>query len=356
MTGQRRPFPLDEYVDRQQRAANAAARAGLDALLVWSRGGGTNDRHGNVLYLANAYSPFPFVPDNPPSWAGRAHAVLLLPVEGATELLIDVPYYDAEALAVEAVRVAPDMLAGVAALIRERGLERGRIGLVGSDVLPVGWYWHLRELVPGLQWVPADHMLDRLRQVKSPAEQALIRDVTARGVAVMTALLDAVVPGHTEADAAGVALQAMATLGVMPYELHLASGPDAHQYTRSRMPSWDWERPLQEGELFHVDMFGAYQGYYFDFARTVVVGGSEPTPEQARLMRAARESVYAVIEAIRPGVTARDLALAGYRVLERYGLAAASDVGQGGRASAFAAFGHSLGGAVGGSLAGHREP
>jgi Xaa-Pro aminopeptidase len=343
MAEHRRPFPVEEYASRRQRAAAAAAQEGLDALLVWSRGGGTNDRHGNALYLANAYSPFPFVPDNPPTWTGRAHAVILLPIEGEAELLIDVPYYDAESIAIDRVRVAPNMLAGVAELVRERGLERSRVGLVGSDVLPVGWFWQLQDLLPNLRWVPADHILDRLRAIKSPAEQALIREVTARGVAVMTALLDAAQPGRTEGDAVGAALQTMASLGVMPYELHVASGPDAHQYTRSRMPSWDWERPLQAGDLFHVDMFGAYQGYYFDFARTIVVGSGEPTGEQVRLMRVARDSVYAVIEAIRPGVTGRELALAGYQVLERYGLAAASDVSQGGRASAFAAFGHSLG-------------
>ncbi len=338
-----RPFSEEEYASRRERAVAAAQLEGMDGLLVWSRGGGTNDRHGNAVYLANAYSSFPFVPDNPPLWAGRAHAVLLLPVGGPSELLVDIPYYDAEGVAIDRVRVSPNMLTGVAELLREKGLERGRIGLVGCDVLPVGWYWHLHESLPDLRWVPADHILDRQRAIKSPAERALIREVAARGVSVMTEMLAGVQPGRTEGQVVGTALAAMAASGVMPYELHVAAGPDAHQYTRARMPGWDADRPLHAGEMFHVDMFASFHGYYFDFARTVIVGDAAPTPDQARLMRAARDAVYAVIDAVRPGATGRELAAAGYAMLERYGLAGASDVSKGGRASALAGFGHSLG-------------
>ncbi|HEX5993289.1 MAG TPA: Xaa-Pro peptidase family protein [Thermomicrobiales bacterium] len=338
-----RPFSEEEYVSRRERAVAVAQTEGMDGLVVWSRGGGTNDRHGNALYLANAYSSFPFVPDNMPLWGGRAHAVLILPVGGPSQLIVDIPYYDAEGVAVDQVRMSPNMLDAVADVLREMGLDRGRIGLVGCDVLPVGWYWHLHEALPELQWVPADHILDRQRAIKSPAEQALIREVAARGVSIMTQLLAAVEPGRTEGQVVGTALAAMASAGVMPYELHVAAGPDAHQYTRARMPGWDAERPMQAGEMFHVDMFASYQGYYFDFARTVIVGDTAPTVEQERIIRAARDAVYAVINAIRPGVTGRELAAAGYDALERSGLAGSSDVSKGGRASALAGFGHSLG-------------
>lgn len=338
-----RPFSDEEYATRRERAAAAAAAEGLDALLVWSRGGGTNDRTGNAIYLANAYSSFPFVPDNQPLWAGRAHAVVILPVRGPAELVVDIPYYDAEGIALPDVRVHANVLDGVAELLHQRGLERGRVGLIGCDVLPVGWYWRISELLPELQWVSADHILDRQRAVKSPAEQAVIREAAARGVDVMSRMLAGVQPGRTEGEIVGDALARMAALGVMPYELHVVAGPDAHQYTRARMPGWDAERPLQSGEMFHVDVFAAWQGYYFDFGRTAIVGGITPTPEQARLMGAARDSVYAVIDAIRPGATGRELSAAGYAVLEQYGLAGASDMSQGGRASALAGFGHGLG-------------
>jgi Xaa-Pro aminopeptidase len=338
-----RPFTDEEYASRRARAAEAAAAEGLDALLVWSRGGGTNDRAGNAIYLANAYSSFPFVPDNPPLWAGRAHAAIVLPVDAEPTLLVDIPYYDAEGVALRDVRVRTNMLDGLAEVLRERGLERGRIGLVGCDVLPVGWYWRLAELLPDLRWVPADHILDRQRAIKSPSEQAVIRESAARGVDVMSRMLAGVQPGRTEGEIVGDALARMAALGVMPYELHVVAGPDAHQYTRARMPGWDAERPLAAGEMVHVDMFAAWQGYYFDFGRTAIVGGVEPTAEQARLMNATRDAVYAVIDAIRPGVTGRELAVAGYAALERFGLAGSSDISQGGRASALAGFGHSLG-------------
>src|SRR5829696_2043496 len=120
-----RPFSEEEYAARRERAVAAAEAEGMDGLIVWSRGGGTNDRHGNALYLANAYSSFPFVPNNMPLWGGRAHAVLFLPVGGPSQLIVDIPYYDAEGVAVDQVRVSPNVLDAVADALREKGLDEG---------------------------------------------------------------------------------------------------------------------------------------------------------------------------------------------------------------------------------------
>mgnify|MGYP000849799528 CR=1 FL=1 len=63
----------------------------LPGRLVVSRGGGTLDRYGDVLYLTNFYTHFPFIPDFEGSWSARAHTFLVLPVDEPPELLIDVP-------------------------------------------------------------------------------------------------------------------------------------------------------------------------------------------------------------------------------------------------------------------------
>ena len=76
------PIQPEEFAGRRIAAAKAARQAGLDGLLVCSRGGGTLDRYADVMYLTNHYSSFPFIPDVEGKWTGRAHSFLVLPVMG----------------------------------------------------------------------------------------------------------------------------------------------------------------------------------------------------------------------------------------------------------------------------------
>src|SRR6188472_1645872 len=77
----------EEYSERQHRARELAERAGASGVVVIGRGGGTYDRHGDLWYLTGHYQTFPYLHDRPPLWSGRAHAVLVLPVEGESLLI-----------------------------------------------------------------------------------------------------------------------------------------------------------------------------------------------------------------------------------------------------------------------------
>ena len=100
-----------------------AAAAGLDGLLVCSRGGGTVDRYANVFYLANFYSSFPFVPDRKPDWAARAHSFLLLPSAGRPLLVTDMPVRAGE-VPVEDVLTADDVMPGSRRASRRGSMTR----------------------------------------------------------------------------------------------------------------------------------------------------------------------------------------------------------------------------------------
>ena len=57
-----------EYETRRQRAGEMAAGAGLDGLLVCSRGGGTLDRFADIFWLSGFYTQFPYLPDVAGYW------------------------------------------------------------------------------------------------------------------------------------------------------------------------------------------------------------------------------------------------------------------------------------------------
>ena len=79
-----------EFEERWSRAAGEVRRSGFDALLVCSRGGGALDRYGDVMYLTNFYSSFPFIPDCGAHWSARAHPFVLLDADGRAGLIADI--------------------------------------------------------------------------------------------------------------------------------------------------------------------------------------------------------------------------------------------------------------------------
>jgi len=174
-------------------------------------------------------------------------------------------------------------------------------------------YLGLRDELRDAELVRADRLVEDLRLIKSPAEQKIIRHACAVGNATLEALIDAVVEGATEADAVAAASTVLIAQGGVLYDAASASGPWSHQYTHARLPSADPNRRFERGDLFHVDCYGAYGGYFFDFARSRVVG-DEPTDRQLELLEAVIEGVETICAAIKPGMTAGDV----YAVAEEW--------------------------------------
>src|SRR5262249_27459692 len=76
-----------EFRDRQQRVREAAAAAGFDGAIVWSRGGAFMDMSADVLWLTNHYSQQPYMGDEAGIGSARSHGVCVLPVNGPTTVV-----------------------------------------------------------------------------------------------------------------------------------------------------------------------------------------------------------------------------------------------------------------------------
>ena len=126
----------EEFAERRSRAAEMADAEGLKGLLVCSRGGGTLDRFGDVFYLANYYTSFPYIPDLPHVWSARAHTFVVLSAKGDCILVTDAPNDGQTALAEENVIYTDLVLDGVLDAMQRLEMESGSVGLVGGDVLP----------------------------------------------------------------------------------------------------------------------------------------------------------------------------------------------------------------------------
>jgi len=332
----------DEYRQRARRLAEEASARGLQAVLAWSKGGGTVDRYADVLYLTNHYTQFPHIPDLPPYWAGRGHAACLVTKEGEAILLSEIADWRRDLVTADRVIVDLDLTRAVGNLLSELHLDQSRVGLAAAESMVLGSWRLLRSHSPGVEWIPVDDALERMRAIKSPAEITIIRRAVQVGDAIMGAMLKACIPGSTEADVAAAGYSAGIVLGAAPYDLPGASGPNSNSFSHGSLPSWSMRR-LETGDIYHSDMYGAYHGYYYDFTRSRVVG-AEPTPDQRAILEGAIGTVEAVLNGLTIGTTFSEAYYRGERFLKENGFdAGTTENVVSGLGQAFPSFGHSLG-------------
>jgi Xaa-Pro aminopeptidase len=314
------PVPSDEIHERQERSRQLAHAQGLDALLVISRA--FYDRPGSLAYLTNHFPPFPSSVFTETA-RGLGHGVFLLPTSGPTALLTDGAGVRTDIVVADEFEGDMDLAGRLLALLKARKLDKGRLGVVGSDILPWMWYKQLTSALTGLTLVPADEIVEGQRRIKSETEIQRLREA---------------------ADIAGVGLAAAigaATLGAPELEINasgtgaaMRAGADFVRYVRVHSGPWAkggarWpqamDRRVQPGDLINIDIIGAHRGYGFDVLRSVVVG--EPNSAQRQLLEAALHATEAAVAAARPGASVESVIAAAGRIAEQAGYKLSGFVG-----------------------------
>jgi Xaa-Pro aminopeptidase len=339
------PIPRMEYTQRRERLRTLAAERGLDGLLVVSRGANGADWGADIVYLTNHYSAFPQIPDRPGQWSGRGYAGLVMPTDAEGTLVVEIPDWRTDLVAIDDVRVELDLWAGLAAALRDRGLASARVGLIGRESLLHITIDRIRDELPELRLSWADDLIEDMRRIKSSSEISLMRESTRVGGEMVQAFVEAALPGATEADCVLAAMQAGIPQGAFPLDIPVASGEHVDHFLWDRMPSWNWQRQLQPGDMIHPDMYGTVGGYFYDMVRTTVVGRSV-TDAQREVLEASIAVVEHIIDGMGPGVVCGDLFARGADWLSEHGFDVPGSVESQGVAllgQSYPSFGHSIG-------------
>ena len=309
-----------EFTERRRRVIAAARGKGLAGVLVCARGGGALDRYGDVMYLTNHYSPFPYIPDLPGSWTGRSHSFLVLPVDADPTLIVDVPSTEIIRMPTNQVVVA-DLVTEAVIDVTKRTFRNGQVGLVGGDTLPVSIARSLQAALPDIEWVPADEILSKLRATKSPAEIAKLRQASKIGSRTIEAMMQAALPDATHGDVVAAGMNVLVPAGGILYNSFMASGQggDAPTIVRSNFPTWGSKSPLVEGQWLRLGISGVCDGYFFDLSRSRPIGAA--TKPQVGAFEAAIAVVEAGIAAIKSGSTGGAVARAGLEKQKNMGFA-----------------------------------
>lgn len=185
-----------------------------------------------------------------------------------------------------------------------------------------------QEVFEGVQLTGIGEEVEQLRWVKDAEELSLLRSAQDASDGAFEDILDVLVVGITERQAAAQLELAMARHGAdgLSFEAIVAFGE--HAAEPHHRPC---HRTLAEGDVIKMDFGAMVNGYHTDMTRTVAFG--EPVAELRKVHDVVAAAQQAGIDALRPGVLAADVDRAARDVIE--------DAGYGDR------FTHGLGHGVG---------
>lgn len=322
-------FPRLSIEERDRRWDGLRKRmifAGLDALVIMGNDIYWDMGLANLRYVTGTGAKMGstglfFIEDDPVIYNAVPH--------------MSRPFHPQESIQdwVSDIRVSRGV-AEIGAELRDRGLDRSKIGIVGfsSAILPASVFvgaelQALESVLPNARLVDFGYALQEMRMVKSEEEISVMR----RGAAVARKVLDVMVagarPGVLEAELYADMIRTQIANGAEPNIFNLmTSGPVEHPREEiwhmlhgSDQPASPTMRPLAEGDLVISEFHTKFAGYLVHTEYTVHVGDRVPAQLQ-RIWDVAIECLDVSQEIMRPGVSLREVWEAVRRPAEAAGL------------------------------------
>ncbi len=285
------PALAPEVFRERQATLKAAAKArGLDALFVTPS--------TNLAYSANLA-------------IGRSERLtaLLLLADGPT-VLVTPSFEEANhrrQAVVDDIRTWKEEENPIALAARVLAWKKA-IGVEGSTAYTtVG----LLSAATGEKSQDATPVFDSLRMIKSPEEQAFIREAARRTNLAIDATHKRMRAGMTEREVGRILSEEFGKVGVAGGGL-VQFGPDA-----AFPHGAPEERRLVRGDVVLIDTGCRIRGYNSDITRTVSFG--PPSDEMRKVYGAVERAQLAGIEALKAGVAAEDADRAARKVIEDAG-------------------------------------
>ncbi len=312
-----RPFPLEEYEARWQRVHDAMTRQGYETAVVWGKTSGVYERAGDMMYLTNFFSTHSGQEPDTELWNGRAYSAAILQPGEVPELVTDEAEARFDIIATERFHGLYDPIKGVADALKARGVE-GKVALVGSDFLPMKYWLQLEQQTPGIDWVPEDDLVREVRLIKSPRELDLFREAGELVTRAHTALMEALIAGKTEGEAAAAGGAILLAGGGAWHRIAISHG-DMSEYLESDPLTGFSTKAAAPGEIVHGFIYGPIlKGYWLDPGRTAVCGGT-PNSDQKKLTECLVDVMHQLMAEIRPGVKVKDVGLLGDKLSKESG-------------------------------------
>jgi Xaa-Pro aminopeptidase len=286
-------YSATEMARRHRELREAVADRDVTAVLV---GGATGPIETSVQYYTN--------------WPPLVESYVLLPMDSKPVLFVRLWNHlpDARRIAVvDDVRYGgdtPDEQAShVAEVLRERGLEERRIGLIGP--IRQADAQILRAALPRAEWVDLGRVYRELRLVKSDEELRFTRIAAAMIDRSVEAMEREIRPGLREYELARIIEDAyLADRGTNLIHFTLSTSmadPEIcvpHQYPPDRV--------IQSGDVIVTEISANFWGYAGQILRSFTVD-APPTPLYQDLYDTAIGVYDEIVRLLRPGATVGEI-------------------------------------------------
>ncbi|NGO74966.1 aminopeptidase P family protein [Streptomyces sp. YC504] len=290
------PFTADDYQARMERAAQAAADAGLAGVLiapgpdmVWLTGyrPPAETERLTMLVLAAGQEPVLVVPTLEAPDAEKAAGAPALTLrdwtDGKDPYAVTAPLLDVD----------------------------GRFGVSDNT-----WALHLLGIqgqLPGTTYTPLTACLPMLRGVKDAHELERLAAAGAAADATYEEIKKVRFAGRRELEVAGDLADLLRQFGHEQVDFTVVgSGPNgANPHHEAG------ERVIEHGDMIVLDFGGLMHGYGSDTSRTVHVG--EPTDEERKVHDIVRQAQEAGCAAVRPGIACQEVDRAARAVIDEAG-------------------------------------
>ncbi|HEV8565231.1 MAG TPA: Xaa-Pro peptidase family protein [Actinomycetota bacterium] len=188
-----------------------------------------------------------------------------------------------------------------------------RLGFEAPTVTYRSWA-RLDERLDGIELVPTDDEVERLRWVKDAEELRLLEHAQEATDQAFDEILEKLALGMTERQVAFELELAMRRAGGdgLSFETIVAFGDNAAEPHHE--PN---HRTLGEGDIIKLDFGALWGGYHADMTRTIAFG--RPPDELRAIHGIVRAAQQAGIDAARAGVTGADVDAASRGVIEEAG-------------------------------------
>ncbi|NLE75465.1 MAG: aminopeptidase P family protein, partial [Chloroflexi bacterium] len=194
----------------------------------------------------------------------------------------------------------PTLVDRIAEGMKKRGLTTGKVGIVGYNfILGAGVVERLKGLMPGVTFVDADMVMNRVRAVKSPLEIQQNRELWVLAKSAMERFVEAMEEGRTQWEISAEAQKVVLAGG----------GRDILVFFGGVVPTD--QRVKLEGIIpYHHEITGP-SGHWCEL--TVTLAYREPTALELKLMETELLAYEEIRKAAKPGVRLSAL----MKILER---------------------------------------
>ena len=187
--------------------------------------------------------------------------------------------------------------------------------LLGREAPLAEAHRRLTQAAPQLTATDLSPILDELRWVKTPYEIARLRQAGIIGARAVAEAIRGTRPGMYEFEIAAAAQYMNTRLGArgdgfLPIVPSGPNAPNVHYDKNTRQ--------MKSGELVYLDYGSDYEYYTSDVTRVWPVSGKF-TADQEKMYRCVLEARDAIIAAMKPGVTLKQLKEAAVPVYQKHG-------------------------------------